>query len=156
MSFYGVMNQEYQLLIGEHMDPSAFYGGYYVHDFPTSDPRVTWTVEQKLVIQRGGVVRTMLDGTTRTIGMMSDLWTFALWNDSAYRYLLGQSDGLYDVDCTLVTYDSIAPGSGLEVALPVLWGRVHIPHPNELIRFNNRYFARPTLRFYDCDYAEFS
>lgn len=150
---YSTLHKEYSVRFGAHIAPASmdYNGADRVENFPNGDAACTWSVEQSLIVKKGSVLRGSLDSKQTAIGAISDLWTFALWNREMYVWLISQTEGLYDVPCTLLTYDKSAL-SGFST-LVYLWGNVHVPHPNELVSFQNRYFERPTFKFYDCVYA---
>lgn len=149
MSYYGSLNKDYLIRFGAHVATTSLTVDDYVRNFPNKTAAATWAVEQQQIVKHGAVLRTGLDKQVRAIGQMSDIWTFALWTDQMYWWLLTTTGGLYDLDCTIQTYDrSIAAH-----AQPYFWGRVHIPLPNELVPLGNRYYQRPTLKFYELEYV---
>lgn len=148
MSYYGALNKDYILRFGEWVDVIDLTLSDYVREFPNGTAQCTWAVEQPQIVPHGVVQRVGLDGKTRMIGRMSDTWTFALWNDAMYSWLLNQADHEYDVLCTMATYDRSTPAH----MQPFFWGYVHLPTPNELKPLGNRYFERPQLQFYELRY----
>jgi hypothetical protein len=147
--YYGTLERRYAIRFGAHVDPLSLTDDDLVRNFPTNNPACTWTVEQSMLIRPGVLLRPSLDGASKSIGRITDLWTFALWDDGMYNFLMNETDGLYDVPCTMVTYNRADQAN----IYPALWGLVHVPHPLELVPLGNRYYTRPTFRFYDCEFA---
>ena len=151
------LDQEYRLVIGSFIDRTTLESDpdNYVKNFPYGDVRCTWTVEQTLLVKTGIVTRPALDYTSRQIGRISDVWTFALWNDAMYAYLLTESGGDYDPQVTIMTIHRPEPAIfGSFQKLLALWGRMHIPRPDELTPLGNNLYQTPRLTFNDCIRAD--